>query len=565
MRIAAVLCSALFLLCALWLLQSEDTAEAATVDEAFIWLPRTTCNFVKTPSEEFEILLNITWSGAPASVSDLEARLEYTFDDKVLNYTMDIKGFKASLEPGLWALRVSAPTDAIPGLIYDLQVDIGEDTALTEPRCVQIIRAYKTELKVMHLTDVHIDYADSNIMGPTMPSAREMMAKVIDEVNLLDPDLILVTGDLVFRGYGAGVGPDILEQFRMYREAMSGLNAPVCTCIGNHEVEWNPDVEGTTRNYVENIGPLHWGFDYGNVHFILLNSTTDYWQDSRLEGGFSDTEIDWCSSRLDAIPAGELTIVGFHHDYGALVRGGSEEMKALLGGNCDKVKFVLTGHSHNEGLDEASGVKYLQTLSCGENDGDGENGYRILTVSSGVVTDYAYAETVFGSIPYNMLNSTITPDPSEDVAASILIENHLLENFTDCTFLLYVGADKDVTAVNCTVEEVISSSSRTLLELGFQLSRGSSKTLRLDYKEAPDDDVAPDDDIDDDVTLDDDADDDNVTDDDTVDDDGDDLDDDTNEDSGNMTLVWVLFAGIIALMVILVVIRIAVTVSRRRR
>ena len=565
MRIAVAFVSALFLLCVLSLMSPEGTTEAATVDKVYIWLPRTTCNFMKTPSEEFDILLNITWSGTPVSSSEIGARLQYTLDDRNLSYELVVDGFRSTEEPGIWAASVTAPANAIPGLIYDLQVDIGGDT-LTEPRCLQMIDAYKTELKVMHLTDVHIDYADSNLIGPPVPSAQDMMDKVVEEVNLLNPDVVLVTGDLVFRGYSVGVGPDIVQQFEMYRESISRLDAPVCTCIGNHEVEWNPDVEGTTRNYVENIGPLHWGFDYGHVHFLLLNSTTDYVQDSRLEGGFSAAELEWCEQRLNAIPAGELTIVGFHHDYGALVRSGSEEMKALLGNNSDKVKFVLTGHSHIDGLDDVNGVKYLQTLSCGENDGSGENGYRMLTVSSGVVTDYAYAQTEFGSIPYNLLNSTITPNPSGGVAVDILVENWLLEDLTDCSIVYEIGPGKDVTGVNCTVEQVISSSSRTLIRLGFQISQGSSNTLRLEYMDTADDDTVTDDDIDDDVASDDDAtDDDVIADDDTDDDvvlDDDTSDNDTGKDDTGINF-WTALTIVAVVLVIIIVI--AVVVSKRRR
>jgi predicted MPP superfamily phosphohydrolase len=476
---------------------------------AYVFLPRSTCNYIKTPGETFDILLNLSLAHSSVDTSDLNISVSYQQDDLIYEYSLEVMGFASTDDPYLWSLSVEAPGEMETGFIYDLEVVLGLGQTLSEPRCIQFIDSYKSDFKVMHLTDVHIDFVSTSILQP-VPSAQEIMDKVVREVNVINPDLLLVTGDLVFKGHGSGPGISMEEQFRWYREAVMALDSPVMTAIGNHEVMWNADVEETSATYQENIGPLHYAFDYGNVHFILLNSTSNFMGDSRTEGGFSAVELAYCEEQLESIPSGELTFVAYHHDRNALLRGGGPEMMALFKDYNDKVEFVLNGHSHREVVEDINGTNYIQTISAAEYNAAPGNGYRLLTIENGEVTDYAYADSSNECINYNQLNHTITSTPADaSTAAVITVTNNQEQGYRDCQIKASLDkgdGERTYTGVNCTVERTVITGTRDLVYVSFNLDDQSVKNMAIEFSETPstdddtqDDDVVDDDSGDDDV------------------------------------------------------------------
>src|SRR5690606_9174657 len=75
---------------------------------------------------------------------------------------------------------------------------------------------------IAHLTDVHI--------GPLI--GREFAEQLVQRVNALEPDLVVITGDLID-------GP--LSELRPHIEPLRGLRARdgVYAVTGNHEYYWN--------------------------------------------------------------------------------------------------------------------------------------------------------------------------------------------------------------------------------------------------------------------------------------------------------------------------------------
>ena len=81
-----------------------------------------------------------------------------------------------------------------------------------------------SEYKIVHLSDVHV----GTLIG------RARIAAMVDRVNALEPDLVVITGDLV-DGNLSDLAPDV-EPLRDLR-ARDGVYA----CTGNHEYYWNPE------------------------------------------------------------------------------------------------------------------------------------------------------------------------------------------------------------------------------------------------------------------------------------------------------------------------------------
>jgi len=78
------------------------------------------------------------------------------------------------------------------------------------------IKNLKKELTVMHISDVHIGHH----------RGQNYLAKIVKETNIQNPDLILITGDLV--DVESSLKPGVLEP-------LSDFKAPVSFVEGNHE------------------------------------------------------------------------------------------------------------------------------------------------------------------------------------------------------------------------------------------------------------------------------------------------------------------------------------------
>ena len=79
-------------------------------------------------------------------------------------------------------------------------------------------------MKILHISDLHI--------GPTLD--REWCAGIVERVNVLEPDLIVVTGDVV---------DGSVEELEHDVAPLQELTAPhgVLFCTGNHEYYSGPD------------------------------------------------------------------------------------------------------------------------------------------------------------------------------------------------------------------------------------------------------------------------------------------------------------------------------------
>lgn len=100
----------------------------------------------------------------------------------------------------------------------------------------------------------------------------KILAQAVDEINLLEPDLVMTVGDLV-QGYNQQV--EWLMQMREYRGIMDSLLMPWFPVAGNHDVYWRgpgkPSGEHES-NYEQHFAPLWYAFEHKNAWFIVLYS-----------------------------------------------------------------------------------------------------------------------------------------------------------------------------------------------------------------------------------------------------------------------------------------------------
>jgi 3',5'-cyclic-AMP phosphodiesterase len=238
--------------------------------------------------------------------------------------------------------------------------------------------AVKRSLRIVHITDMHLD---------TRSVAIANVTKVLNEINALDdkPDLIINTGDSVFRADGR-IYAEAKEQWELLAKVLSGHNRiPLKSCIGNHDVSFGPDEKSNSQYRANKLFHKKWALDvldlparYYTVamngwHFIALDSinSNDY--------SIDPEQFAWLSNELARIPAHDNVCIFSHVSILSIIPllrsmkdtqledirypASRQHKDALqlkdLFYKYRNVKLCLSGHTHQ--VDELSflGVKYL--------------------------------------------------------------------------------------------------------------------------------------------------------------------------------------------------------------
>jgi hypothetical protein len=178
------------------------------------------------------------------------------------------------------------------------------------------------------------------------------------------PDLFLQVGDMAYpNGTDAAFTS---ATFGVYASTL--VHTPLFTAVGNHEAsDGSSDSPTQTGPYFEAFAPpiggeaggapsgteAYYSFDYGMVHFIVLDS-----DDSSVEPGSS--QMTWLAADLDAIgQSQQWVIAAFHHppfskgshdsdvlgDSGGRMTRMREQVLPVL--EARGVDLVLSGHSHS--------------------------------------------------------------------------------------------------------------------------------------------------------------------------------------------------------------------------
>jgi hypothetical protein len=128
-----------------------------------------------------------------------------------------------AVRDGIEEVRYQARSTA-PAGSYDLVLRSAVDAPVTAPRAVWL-RAHDPAapraIRVVTLNDLHI--------GKGVHHLEDNLRRVVYDINQLQPDLVLVTGDLVNMGTEASQPPRAQKLLR-------GINAPLVAIVGNHDL-----------------------------------------------------------------------------------------------------------------------------------------------------------------------------------------------------------------------------------------------------------------------------------------------------------------------------------------
>ncbi len=110
------------------------------------------------------------------------------------------------------------------------------------------------------------------------------------------------------------VGND-LALFNPYIQAVKKAGIPWFNLLGNHDLNFDAEADSLSdETYEAHFGPANYAFNYGKVHFIVLDDVLypdprdgkGYW------GGFRKDQLDFVENDLKYVPKDYLVVLAFH-------------------------------------------------------------------------------------------------------------------------------------------------------------------------------------------------------------------------------------------------------------
>lgn len=308
---------------------------------------------------------------------------------KPLAFELDVTGATYDADADLWRLRAAVPFDQ-PEELYDLVVTgtgVDPDTAR---HAVKVLDEYPDEWVFAQVTDTHLPgHTFSPGRGWDTDSTEERdFREVIDDLNLIAPEFLLLTGDLINEGE-----LEDHQEYRVYSRAkrlLQELDMPVFLVAGNHDIggwvdtpppagtarrDWwrffgwkrlgDPDADVRTQDYF---------FDFGGVRFIGLEAYDNYdHYQTNIYGNesFRRQQLEFLRAAVDGAAEDVEKVLFCHMDF-------SRQLTNVGAWDLD---LMLYGHIHRDDGSVNDPIPVLATESCC----DGNRAYRIVKVKSGVV------------------------------------------------------------------------------------------------------------------------------------------------------------------------------------
>lgn len=222
---------------------------------------------------------------------------------------------------------------------------------------------------VVHMSDLHC--------GPRLE--KNLLQRAIDEINDINPDIVVVTGDLTEEG--------LLPEFQEAKRYLDQLECKrLVVGSGNHDSKMTgyllfPKFFGEPSSVTELDDAL----------IVMLNSS----RPDRQDGEIGYNQGLWMRRQLDAFN-GKFKVIALHHHLIPVPDTGMEQNIVCDAGDLlwtltgNGVNLVLCGHRHRPWIWELGSLSivYAGTVSTDRLRGFYQNTYNIINIEDSKVEAY---------------------------------------------------------------------------------------------------------------------------------------------------------------------------------
>jgi 3',5'-cyclic AMP phosphodiesterase CpdA len=400
--------------------------------DAAIVVPRSTMPVIVPQDRSF--VASVRLDGMP---SGWTASLETAYDPVVTEQRLTVTDTVFNDTTGCWDVEAQIPA-SLPSDLYNLTVEVecqGEIYDLSVPRAISVVGGYEEQFSFVHLTDFHIGDPRGFKENFRETLGWKAARKSIREINLLQPDFVVITGDLVF---GQLYPFEYAFEYRTCYDILQQFDMPTYLVPGNHDGYIQTGQDGL-RFWERFFGPLYYSFDYGDIHFAGVNSY-DWPTRSRHAvsyvafnwgGHVQEEQMAWITDDLDRHGDGFSAVMLHHNPLWETVNDsllgngylGREELLSVI--DRHGVDACFAGHVHYDDVTVRNSTAFVTTTTVSSGtSGDAYWGYRLVSMDNGSLANVNYTSR-FQSIPLYRLNCSYTANDGSTETVEASVENNL--------------------------------------------------------------------------------------------------------------------------------------------
>lgn len=135
--------------------------------------------------------------------------------------------------------------------------------------------------------------------------AHDVIEQVARDVVALRPHFGLSLGDEMF---------DNLNLYDSLNRTIGTVGLPWYNTVGNHDMNYDaPDDSTSTETFQRVYGPPYYAFDWGKVHFIVLDDVVWHGKEQRgYHGEITERQLEFVRNDLSHVPKDRLVVVAMH-------------------------------------------------------------------------------------------------------------------------------------------------------------------------------------------------------------------------------------------------------------
>lgn len=244
---------------------------------------------------------------------------------------------------------------------------------------------------IVHISDLHIS---------ELGFEEDVFIKAVIEINAINPDMIILTGDLTNNGY--------YSEFIQATKYLEMFDAPLFAVPGNHDAR-NLGYE----TFEELIGECSWKLTKDDEFVVIgLDSSSP----DISSGNVGRPQHLWMEHQLDQCVIEELfSIVALHHHVIPIPKTGRERNVLTDAGDVLKtltdheVDLVLAGHKHVPNIWKMNNTLFVNAGSLSSNKlrGDDKNSYNVYEITEDTIRIFLNKvdgeRFLFGEYPRNSI------------------------------------------------------------------------------------------------------------------------------------------------------------------